>query len=315
MSHPRRRKCHVRWTGLRLAALPSAPGTRRADAVLPSRQRSCLGDDRQRFYFEGLFWESVNAIGVLKSPAVLTIYDDGYGISVPNQFQMVKENIGSILKGFERDAELPAEMASAVSTCTRCAPGITRAGRDLRRRCRDRAQVPRPRAGARHRGTQPLGHSTSGSHERYKSAERLEWELQFDCLRKMREWVLANDIATEKELAAWKPTTATRWKTSARPPGRRISRPSWPSASNCSKSWMRWYRSPSIRPNCADTEWAFCASQPDPADMHVAVHEALGALRDDPQPAVEKLKAWKQADEALNEQRYGSHLQTVLRSK
>jgi TPP-dependent pyruvate/acetoin dehydrogenase alpha subunit len=59
---------------------------------------------------EGLFWESVNAIGVLKAPAILTIYDDGYGISVPNQFQMVKENIGAILKGFERDLNQPAEM-------------------------------------------------------------------------------------------------------------------------------------------------------------------------------------------------------------
>jgi len=60
---------------------------------------------------EGLFWESVNAIGVLKAPAVISIFDDGYGISVPNQFQMVKENIGAILKGFERDASLPAEQA------------------------------------------------------------------------------------------------------------------------------------------------------------------------------------------------------------
>ena len=60
---------------------------------------------------EGLFWESVNAIGVLKAPAVVSIYDDGYGISVPNQFQMVKENIGEILRGFERDASQPAEKA------------------------------------------------------------------------------------------------------------------------------------------------------------------------------------------------------------
>ena len=58
---------------------------------------------------EGMFWESVNAIGVLKAPAIITIYDDGYGISVPNQFQMVKENIGTLLKGFERDPYAPPE--------------------------------------------------------------------------------------------------------------------------------------------------------------------------------------------------------------
>ena len=149
---------------------------------------------------EGVFWESVNAIGVLHAPAVITVYDDGYGISVPNQFQMVKENIYSILKGFERIA-CPAE------ECDR--------GFDL-------YSVPAwdypallatyIEAGAAARkyhipalvhvteATQPLGHSTSGSQERYKSPERLAWEAEMDCIRRYRAWLVENDIAAEPEL-------------------------------------------------------------------------------------------------------------------
>src|SRR5512133_2391223 len=153
---------------------------------------------------EGLFWESVNAIGVLKSPAVLTIYDDGYGISVPTQFQMVKENIVSILKGFVRDVELPAEFTN------RGFDLYTVRGWDypaLIETYASAGEIARkyhvPALVHVTEGTQPLGHSTSGSHERYKSPARLEWEQQFDCIRKMREWMLSRDLATEKELTRW----------------------------------------------------------------------------------------------------------------
>jgi pyruvate/2-oxoglutarate/acetoin dehydrogenase E1 component/TPP-dependent pyruvate/acetoin dehydrogenase alpha subunit len=152
---------------------------------------------------EGLFWEAVNAIGVLHAPAVITIYDDGYGISVPNQFQMVKENIYAILQGFQR-VPCPAE---------ECDKGY------------DLYSVPAwkyeelikvyQRAGENARkhhipalvhvtdATQPLGHSTSGSQERYKSAERLAWEADFDCLKRFREWISSEGIATDAEMDKW----------------------------------------------------------------------------------------------------------------
>jgi 2-oxoisovalerate dehydrogenase E1 component len=266
---------------------------------------------------EGLFWESVNAIGVLKSPAVLTIYDDGYGISVPNQFQMVKENIGSILKGFERDAELPADLTNRgfdlYSVRAWDYPALIETFASA-------AEIVRkyhiPALVHVNECTQPLGHSTSGSHERYKSAERLEWEQQFDCLKKMREWILASDLATEKELAAWEDQDHETME-------------------NIRKAAWEAYLAPILaeRKQLLDmmdalvpvTKHAdelvrirnglFALPSPLRRDLHVAVHEALRALRDDPQPGVEKLKAWKQADEAINEQRYGSHLQSCTALK
>jgi len=151
---------------------------------------------------EGMFWESVNAIGVLHAPAVITVYDDGFGISVPNKMQMVKEDIHAILKGFERIA-CPAEL------CDR--------GFDL-------YSVPAwdypallsafDEAGANARThhipslihvtevTQPLGHSSSGSQERYKSAERIAWEAENDCLPRFRHWIIEQGAATAVELDA-----------------------------------------------------------------------------------------------------------------
>ncbi len=146
---------------------------------------------------EGVFWEAVNAIGVLHAPAVISIYDDGYGISVPNQFQMVKENIGSILKGFQRDP-CPAEQ------CDRGYDLYTVPGWDYRlllATYKTAAETARqyhvPALVHVTELTQPLGHSTSGSHERYKTPERLAWEAEWDCNRKFREWIIESGVASD----------------------------------------------------------------------------------------------------------------------
>ncbi len=152
---------------------------------------------------EGLFWESVNAIGVLHAPAVLTVYDDGYGISVPNQFQMVKENIHSILKGFER-LPCPAEQCDrGFDLYTVHAwdyPALLRTYLEAGEMARD---FHIPALVHVTEATQPLGHSTSGSHERYKTPERLAWEAEKDCIRNYRMWLVENGIATEDECKAW----------------------------------------------------------------------------------------------------------------
>jgi len=152
---------------------------------------------------EGLFWESVNAIGVLHAPAVITIYDDGYGISVPNQFQMVKENISSILKGFER-VPCPAEecgsgydLYSVNAWNYEDLVDVYQQAGEITRKHHIPALVHVTEA------TQPLGHSTSGSHERYKSEERLAWEADFDCLKRFREWIISNSIASNAEIDQW----------------------------------------------------------------------------------------------------------------
>jgi pyruvate/2-oxoglutarate/acetoin dehydrogenase E1 component/TPP-dependent pyruvate/acetoin dehydrogenase alpha subunit len=151
---------------------------------------------------EGLFWESVNAIGVLNAPAVVVVYDDGYGISVPNSFQMVKENISAALEGFRR-------VACPDDHCDR--------GFDLYTvPCWDYPELLSTFAKAGETArvehipalvhvvdcTQPLGHSTSGSHERYKTAERLDWERDYDCVAKFRAWILASGEATAAQLDA-----------------------------------------------------------------------------------------------------------------
>lgn len=152
---------------------------------------------------EGPFWETVNAIGVLHAPAVITIYDDGYGISVPNQFQMVKENISAILKGFQRDPCPADECDKGYDLYSVKAWDYTA----LLETYQEAAEIARkhhiPALVHVTEATQPLGHSTSGSHERYKSEERLAWEEEFDCLAKFREWIIAEGIAEEKELEEW----------------------------------------------------------------------------------------------------------------
>ncbi len=151
---------------------------------------------------EGMFWESVNAIGVLQAPAIITVYDDGYGISVPNQFQMVKENIYAILKGFERDDCMEEECERGFNLYqVRGWDYVTlletyEAAADMARKYHIPSIVHVVDL------TQPQGHSTSGSQERYKSPERLKWEEEHDCLRKMREWMLKTGVASEGELAA-----------------------------------------------------------------------------------------------------------------
>lgn len=147
---------------------------------------------------EGMFWESLNAAGVLGIPMIVSVWDDGYGISVPNEHQVTKGNISELLKGFQREPksrqgfdiytvkawDYPAlcETYIAAATIVRHehVPAIIHV-----------TEV-----------TQPQGHSTSGSHERYKSPERLRFEEELDGIRKMREWMIAQGIATDAELEA-----------------------------------------------------------------------------------------------------------------
>lgn len=152
---------------------------------------------------EGGFWEAINAIGVLHAPAVITVYDDGYGISVPNQFQMVKENIYSILKGFER-IQCPAEECDRgydlYSIPAWDYPALISVYKEAGNNAR-KYHIP----SLVHviEATQPLGHSTSGSQERYKTPERLAWETEHDCIRRYREWLLEKNVASAAEIEGW----------------------------------------------------------------------------------------------------------------
>jgi 2-oxoisovalerate dehydrogenase E1 component len=144
---------------------------------------------------EGLFFETMNAAGVLQVPMAMSVWDDGYGISVPIDYQTVKKSISEALKGFQRDKENTGfEIFKARGWDYPTLIETYKNGVDI---CR-KEHVPV----LFHitEVTQPQGHSTSGSHERYKDKKRMQWEKDFDCLNKMREWILENGIAQADEL-------------------------------------------------------------------------------------------------------------------
>ncbi len=143
---------------------------------------------------EGVFWESLNAGGVLQIPLVISVWDDGYGISVPNELQTTKGSISALLQGFQRSDGGGYELHTVK-------------GHDYLACC-DVYQLAVERARREHvpavvhvtEMTQPQGHSTSGSHERYKSKDRLRFEIEFDPIRRMREWILRAELVDAASL-------------------------------------------------------------------------------------------------------------------
>lgn len=146
---------------------------------------------------EGLFWETINAAGVLQVPMVMSVWDDGHGISVPKKYQTTKESISEILKGFQRENDSNGFEILKVKAWNYAA---------LMETYEKAVHMARtehvPVLIHVEEVTQPQGHSTSGSHERYKSPERLQWEIDFDCIKKLGDWIIEKDIATEEELTA-----------------------------------------------------------------------------------------------------------------
>src|SRR5689334_18409206 len=146
---------------------------------------------------EGLFWESINAIGVLQVPVAMSVWDDGYGISVPITAETTKASISDVLRGFAPDDrpgidiyvvpgwDYPALVEAYVN-------GVERVRREHK-----------PALFHINEMTQPQGHSTSGSHERYKTKERLRFEKEFDCIVRMRDWIIESGIASESQLEGW----------------------------------------------------------------------------------------------------------------
>ena len=262
---------------------------------------------------EGMFWEAVNAIGVLHAPAIITIFDDGYGISVPNQFQMVKENIGSILQGFQRDP-CPAEQ------CDRGFDIYTVPAWDYRlllttyKMAADTArQYHVPALVHVTDVTQPLGHSTSGSQERYKTPERLAWEAEWDCIRKFREWILENGISNESALA-------------------RVEEEERLIVEDARKQAWEAYQTPLLRERAGTLDLlsstartsvhveeleqlrSHLAEVPAPIrkDMVTTIHEALVLTRDEAPAVRKKLLEWQHTLEPLQDDRYHSFLYSPL---
>ena len=144
---------------------------------------------------EGLFFETVNAIGVHQVPAVICVWDDDYGISVDNSYQTTKSSISEALKGFQRTKNEKGYEILTVNGWDY--PSLISTFEHANNVARNEHV---PVLIHVKELTQPVGHSTSGSHERYKTSERLEWEKSYDCVLKMKEWILENGLFTSKEL-------------------------------------------------------------------------------------------------------------------
>ncbi len=144
---------------------------------------------------EGQFWETMNAAGVLQVPLVVFVWDNGYGISVPKKYQTTKGSVSDVLKGMEKEDGTNGFNMYKVKgwdyagMCEVFEEGIRLA-----------RETHTPALFHVEEITQPQGHSTSGSHERYKPSDRLEWEREWDCMKKLREWIIANSLATGEEL-------------------------------------------------------------------------------------------------------------------
>ncbi len=252
---------------------------------------------------EGMFWESVNAIGVLKAPSIITIYDDGYGISVSNEYQMVKGNVGALLKGFQREGDSGFNLYSVPAWDYSALIETYLSAAEIAREHHIPALVHVIDA------TQPQGHSTSGSHERYKSAERLKWEEEFDCLTRMRAWMLEQRVFSPAELVAIEQEDyatvegfrKTAWDSFLTPilDERNQVMDMLDEIAPTSNHVMELRL---IRDRLANI----------PAiarrDIHSATHETLRLLRDESHPSKQILTQWKNSDDKINLDRYGSHL-------
>jgi 2-oxoisovalerate dehydrogenase E1 component len=257
---------------------------------------------------EGMFWEAINAGGVLGIPMLVSIWDDGYGISVPNEYQITKGDLSEILSGFRR------------------APG-TRQGYDLYTvkgwdyagLCEtylNAAQIMRrehvPAVVHVVEMTQPQGHSTSGSHKRYKTAERLAWEDEFDGIRKMRQWILEQGIATAAEVESLEEEASRSVREAQERAWQAFVAPIQEDRKLVLAMTGELARESSTPEITADVETIRQELQklhtPLRRDVMAALHGALIATAGEDLPSARRLLEWKREQDRINEDRFNSDL-------
>jgi 2-oxoisovalerate dehydrogenase E1 component len=254
---------------------------------------------------EGIFWESVNAVGVLQAPMLLSIWDDGYGISVPNELQLAKADISKILQGFQNrhdgKASLEIYKSRGWDYPQLCETFLAAA--ELVRRTHEPEIVHITEL------TQPQGHSTSGSQERYKPVERIKWEREFDCMRKMREWMIRDGIATPEELNILEASEKTHvldtrdraWKAFQEPileERRALQELLREASAESSQPW----RIEQICRALDDIKF------PIRRNLMTSAGDALVALHQDTSLSKQRLMAWKAQQEKACSERYDTYL-------
>ena len=252
---------------------------------------------------EGIFWEVMNAACVMQVPMLMSLWDDGYGISVPAKYQTAKENIAALMRGFQSNEEgqglelLTARGWNYPELCQ-----VYKQAADI---CREKHT---PVLVHVTEVTQPQGHSTSGSHERYKSKERLEWETEYDGIAQMRQWMIEQNIADETKLAALEEQALESVK--------QAQKQAWidylqPLKSDVSGliALLQQLAANGLSPELANIAQSLSdAKDPIRRDMGIAIHKALrltvNASADARKPLLDYLHAFN----AINSERYSSHV-------
>lgn len=253
---------------------------------------------------EGLFWETINAAGVLQIPMLISVWDDGQGISVPKKYQTTKESISEILKGFQR--ENGGKGYEIFKTKGWDYAHLCETYEKAAKICREEHV---PVLVHVEEVTQPQGHSTSGSHERYKSKERLQWESDFDCIKKMREWILQNALADEATLNTIEEETKSEVKNSQKAAWANYIEPIKSEINEVSQILDE------IIPSSAHGETIntirtelVAIKEPFRRDLHSAVKKVLRLTKTENIPARTKLIDWLRIANIENADRYSSHI-------
>lgn len=255
---------------------------------------------------EGLFWESVNAIGVLRCPAILTIYDDGYGISVANESQIAKENISELLMGFRRP---PGECCDGFDIYTIKGwdyPALIETYQKAIQVARDEHM---PSIVHVSELTQPQGHSTSGSHERYKSKERLDWEHEFDCIKKFREWILAQGYISSDDLERLEKEDQASVEADRKRAWEAYINPILNERSQVVGLIDQLISGSSQKTTLSEIKDRLVnIPVPYRRDIMSAIQDVLTEVRHEALPARQSLMDWKNAQEPINQDRFASYL-------
>lgn len=253
---------------------------------------------------EGMFFESINAAGVLQVPMVTAIWDDGYGISVPQEFHTTKGSISEVLEGFQRNDEKKGFEIIRVKGWDYEAlfNAFQKAGNIAR-------SEHAPVLIHVQEMTQPQGHSTSGSHERYKSKERLDWEKEWDCIKQFREYILSRELASADEL--------DKIDAEAKAQVKKEKEAAWNDFLGEIKEELK--EAVSLIRDAAQTSNRKVVLEqlvqdlsktinPIRKDVISTVRKALLNLRFDQSEAKNKLQTWYQQQQEKNFDRYSSHL-------
>lgn len=253
---------------------------------------------------EGMFFEAINAAGVLQAPMLVSVWDDDYGISVPQSYHTTKESISKALSGFQRtDTEQGYEILTAKGWDY---AGLCAVYEQAAQICR---QEHVPVLIHVQEMTQPQGHSTSGSHERYKTKERLAWEAEYDCIKQMRAWILEKGMATAAQLDLIEQEAqekAQQQKNAAWQASQKALKPVHMQTVQLLQEAVDTGAAPGVLP--ALVEGLRAVSQPTRLHSTRAIKQALYLLRDAPYLTKKPLLAWLQSTTRANQALFNSHL-------